>query len=238
MRKLSWLVLLIVFVSSVQAETPEQRDQRMKWWRDARFGMFIHFGLYSSVGGEFKGQKTNGVGEWIMHDLKIPPKEYEETLVPMFNPAKFDAGKIVGIAKDAGMKYIVITSKHHDGFSLYDSKANDYNVMRTPFKRDIMKELSEATHAQGVTMCWYHSIWDWHHPLAHGQTYPQYAKVMRNQLTELITNYGHIGVLWFDGEWDKEWNDQYGRDLYNYLRAKQPDLIINNRIGKTRAGMT
>src|SRR5205085_966096 len=129
-------------------ETPQQRDARMKWWREARFGMFIHWGLYAIPAGEWKGKAEDGAGEWIMHQMHIPVAEYEP-LVHQFNPAKFDADKWAAIARGAGMKYIVITSKHHDGFSLFDSKFGDYNVMDTPFKRDIMKELSTATRAAG-----------------------------------------------------------------------------------------
>src|SRR6187551_2755186 len=124
MSRLFIVGLICSFACSViaQSETPQQHDQRMKWWRDGRFGMFIHWGLYAVAGGEWKGEPVKGAGEWIMHTAKIPPKEYEETLVPQFNPVKFDAKKWVAIAKGAGMKYIVITSKHHDGFSLYDSQ--------------------------------------------------------------------------------------------------------------------
>lgn len=219
-------------------ETPQQHDARMGWWRDARFGMFIHFGLYSSVGGGWHGKTTPSAGEWIQDTLKIPADEYSRELLPAFNPVKFDAKQWVQIAKDAGMKYIVITSKHHDGFALFDSKYGDFNVMQTPFKRDIMKELADAAHAEGIEICWYHSIMDWHQPLAHGEDFPKYRdQIMRPQLKELLTNYGKIGVLWFDGEWIKEWTEEQGRDLYAELREIQPDIIINNRISKARAGM-
>ena len=171
------MALLPVFTSMAQTETPQQRDERMAWWREARFGMFIHWGLYSVAAGEWKGQPTKGAGEWIMHDMKIPVSEYE-TLVPQFNPVKFDAKKWVEIARGAGMKYIVITTKHHDGFSLYDSQANPYNVMKTPFKRDIMKELSDAAHSDDVKICWYHSILDWHHPDANKEHWADYSKVL------------------------------------------------------------
>ena len=230
------MALLPVFTSMAQTETPQQRDERMAWWREARFGMFIHWGLYSVAAGEWKGQPTKGAGEWIMHDMKIPVSEYE-TLVPQFNPVKFDAKKWVEIARGAGMKYIVITTKHHDGFSLYDSQANPYNVMKTPFKRDIMKELSDAAHAADVKMCWYHSILDWHHPQS-GADFPEYSKMMHAQIKELLTNYGPIGIMWFDGDWIKEWTEEQGQELYQFCREQQPSVIVNNRVGKGRQGMS
>jgi alpha-L-fucosidase len=218
-------------------ESPRQRDARMNWWREARFGMFIHWGLYAIPAGEWKGKPENGAGEWIMNQMHIPPAEYGQ-LIHQFNPQKFDANKWAAIARDAGMKYIVITSKHHDGFSLFDSKFGDYNVMDTPFKRDIMKELSTATRAAGLQMCWYHSILDWHDPNAQtDETFPKYEQRLRNQVTELLTKYGPIGVMWFDGDWIKQWNDQRGQELYKLCRSVQPSVIVNNRVGHQRSGM-
>jgi alpha-L-fucosidase len=232
------------------AETKAQRDQRMKWWREAKFGMFVHWGLYAIPGGEWDGKPVNGIGEWIMNNAKIPVADYEK-LAGQFNPVKYDAKRWAQIAKDAGVRYIVITSKHHDGFCLWDSKVSNYDVMdATPFKRDILKELSAACQEQGLTLCFYHSIMDWHHPDAQAPSYPNYngakpnpnwpryaEQYLRPQLKELLTNYGHIGVMWFDGEWIKDWSDAQGTALYNELRTIQPDLIINNRIGKSRKGM-
>jgi alpha-L-fucosidase len=212
----------------------------MAWWRAARFGMFIHFGLYSIPAGKWHGTSTTGTAsEWLIHDLKLDANEYARELLPQFNPTKFDAERWVRIAKDAEMKYIVVTTKHHDGFCLFDSQFTDYDVMSTPFQRDIMKELSDAARRQGITICWYYSIMDWHHPDAQSpESWPRYVEVMKGQLKELLTNYGRIGVLWFDGEWDPKWTEQQGRALYAYLRNIQPDLIINNRIGNTRAGFS
>ncbi|MEJ2701307.1 MAG: alpha-L-fucosidase [Sedimentisphaerales bacterium] len=227
------------------------RDGRMAWWRDARFGMFIHWGLYAIPAGEWKGKQIPGIGEWIMQTAHVPVSEYEQ-LAKQFNPVKFDAHRWVQIAKNAGMKYIVITSKHHDGFCLWDSKVSDYDVMdATPFKRDILGELSEACKKQGVRLCFYHSIMDWHNPDAQAPFYPNYndgsrtnpnfpryvENYLKPQLKELITNYGPLGVLWFDGEWIKDWTEPQGKDLYNYVRSLQPDIIINNRVGKGRKGM-
>ncbi len=227
------------------------KDQRMKWWREARFGMFIHWGLYAVPAGEWKGKQIPGIGEWIMERADIPVAEYEQ-LTKRFNPVRFNADEWVRIAKNAGMKYIVITSKHHDGFCLWDSKVTDYDIVdATPFKRDVLGELSKACKKQGVKLCFYHSIMDWHHPDAQAPFYPNYndtkqsnpnfaryaENYMRPQLKELIANYGPLGVLWFDGEWIKDWTEPQGKDLYNFVRGLQPDIIINNRVGKGRKGM-
>ncbi|MBN1846543.1 MAG: alpha-L-fucosidase [Sedimentisphaerales bacterium] len=227
-------------------ETPQQRDARMHWWRDARFGMFIHWGLYAIPAGEWQG--NTGHAEWIRHTAKIPITEYDR-FVPQFNPVKFDADAWVRMAKRAGMKYIVITSKHHDGFCLWDSKQTDYDVMNTPFRRDILRELTDACKRQGVRMCFYHSIMDWHHPdylprrdwekadrPEGGADYNRYIPYLKNQLRELVSRY-QPGVLWFDGEWEDTWTHPMGRDLYGFVRSLQPDIIINNRVDKGRRGM-
>lgn len=231
-----------------RAETPEQRDARMAWWREARFGLFIHWGLYAVPAGEWKGETRHA--EWIRTTAQIPLEVYDE-FAPRFNPVKFDPADWVRLAKQAGMKYIVITSKHHDGFCLFDSAFTDFDVMdATPFKRDIMAELSEECRKQGITMCWYHSIMDWHHPdylprrtweadirSAEGADMDRYISYMKNQVQELLSHYGRIGVLWFDGEWEATWTRERGIDLYGFVRSLQPDIIINNRVGVGRAGM-
>jgi alpha-L-fucosidase len=251
MRLLAILLLLSTSLSAQTdylKESQADRDKRMSWWRDATFGMFIHWGAYAVPAGIYKGQEVKGIGEWIMHTANIPIPEYE-AFVKQFNPVKFDADAWVRTAKDAGIKYIVITSKHHDGFSLWDSKVTDYDVMdASPFKRDILKELSDACKKHGVLLCFYHSIMDWHQPDAeskkdytHQQTAnPDWARYretyLKPQLAELIRKYDPA-VLWFDGEWIPEWTEPQGKDLYNYLRSIKPSLIINNRVGKGRAGM-
>ncbi len=183
-----------------------------------------------------------------MHRAHIPVDQYEP-LARQFNPVKFDAKEWVQIAKNAGMKYIVITSKHHDGFCLFNSALTDYDIMdATPFKRDIMKELADQCHRQGIKICWYHSIMDWHHTdylprrkwekrSADGADYDRYVAYMKGQLKELVTRYGDIGILWFDGEWEKTWTHERGKDLYDYVRSLQDDIIINNRVDKGRKGM-
>jgi alpha-L-fucosidase len=235
------MVVLLAIVSTcptaapaaLPEETKEQTDQRMAWWRDAKFGMFIHWGLYAVPAGEWKGKPVEGYGEWIQSTARIPEKGYAE-LQHQFNPTKYDAKKWVETAKRAGVKYIVITSKHHDGFCLFDSKLTDYDIMGTPYGRDLLKPLADECHRQGIKICWYHSILDWHQPDAKGDRFPNYEKHLRGQLRELLSNYGEIGVLWFDGEWIPEWNEAQGRDLEKYLRSLQPSLIVNNRVGKRK----
>jgi alpha-L-fucosidase len=213
-------------------ETTEQRDTRMAWWRQARFGMFIHWGLYAVLAGEHKGRRVGGIGEWIMHRAKIPIPEYEK-LVPQFNPVKFNAGQWAQIAKDAGMRYMVITSKHHDGFCIFDSKLTDYDIMATPFKRDILKELAEACRKKDVRFGFYHSIMDWHHP-DQNRSFPRYEQHLRGQVAELLTHYGRIDVMWFDGEWIRQWNRDKGRSLLALCRKLQPAVVVNNRVGKRK----
>jgi alpha-L-fucosidase len=232
-------------------DKPLPKEERMQWWHEARFGMFIHWGLYAIPAGEWKGQKIPGLGEWIMNNAKIPVSEYEK-LAGEFNPVKFDAEQWVQIAKNAGMKYIVITSKHHDGFCMWDSKVTNYDIMdATPFKRDVLKELSEACKKNGIRLCFYYSIMDWHNPDAQAPFYPNYNNsklsnpnfsryvedYMKPQIKELITNYGPLGVLWFDGEWVGDWTEAMGKDMYNYVLGIQPDIIVNNRVGKGRKGL-
>ena len=228
-------------------ETPAQRDARLAWFRDARFGMFIHWGVYSVPAGEWNGK--TGYGEWFLEETKLPVSQYEK-FADQFNPVKFDAKAWVRMAKDAGMKYIVITSKHHDGFGLWDSQLTDWDIGRTPFKRDPLKELADACKEAGLTFCFYHSIMDWHHPdwgtrrawndLAANAGAPdmdRYTTYMKGQLKELLTGYGPIGILWFDGEWESPWTHERGVDLNRYVRSLQPNIIVNNRVGKGRSGM-
>ena len=228
---------------SAASETPAERDARLKWFREARFGMFIHWGLYSQAAGEFDGKPTPGAGEWIMADLKVPVSKYQ-SLVPQFNPVKFDAREWVRVAKNAGMKYITITTKHHDGFAIYPSTRTDWCITSTPFRRDPLKELAAACQEEGITLCFYYSTMDWHHPdylprpvwndvATNEADFEKYVAYMKGELKDLLTNYGPIGTLWFDGCWEPTWTRERGQDLYAYLRTIQPTLIINNRVGAT-----
>jgi len=235
-------------------ETEAERDQRMKWWREARFGMFIHWGLYAVPAGEYKGQRSTRIGEWIMEWANIPRAEYEK-FASQFNPVKFDAHEWVGIAKNAGMKYIVITSKHHDGFAMYRSQVSNYDIVdATPYHEDPIKALAAEAKKQGLKFCFYYSILDWHHPSAYVDApgkdptagnrttkmrpggKEDYVAYMKGQLRELITNYDPA-VLWFDGEWQDWWSEEDGEDLYRFVRGLKPNIIINNRVGKGRQGM-
>jgi len=213
---------------------------RMAWWREARFGMFIHWGLYAVPAGEWNGKTS--YGEWILDSARIPVDQYEP-LRDRFNPTRFNAAEWARMAKDAGVRYIVITTKHHDGFALFDSTVSDYDVMATPFKRDIMKELVEACRAAGLRIGWYHSIMDWHHPdylprrgwekrPAQGASFDRYVEYLKGQVRELLTTYGPIDVMWFDGQWEATWTHERGLDLYRYVRGLQPGIIVNNRVDK------
>ena len=234
-------------VRDYMSEVPAAKDARMAWWRQARFGMFIHWGLYALPAGQWQGRESSGTGEWIMNSAQIPVTEYEK-LAADFNPANFDADQWVQLAKNAGMKYIVITSKHHDGFCLWDSKVGDYDIVdSTPYKKDIIRALAEACKKYAVKFGCYYSIMDWHHPdylprrdwenrSADGADLQRYIAYMKAQLKELITEYD-LDILWFDGEWESTWTHEAGVDLYNYVRSLKPDIIINNRVDTGRQGM-
>jgi alpha-L-fucosidase len=222
-------------------------DPRLDWWRDARFGMFIHWGLYAIPAGEWDGRTDHG--EWIRETAHIPVEEYEK-LRDRWNPVKFDADAWVRAAKAAGMRYVVITTKHHDGFCNFDSKLTDWDVMSTPFRRDVMKEMADACRREGLRICWYHSIMDWHHPdylprrdweknirPADGADFSRYVAYLRGQVRELLTRYGPIGVMWFDGEWESTWTHEQGVALYRLCRELQPDVIVNNRVDVGRNDM-
>jgi len=237
-------LILAPFVAPA-AESAAAHDQRMAWFRDARFGLFIHWGVYSVPAGAWDGH-TN-YGEWFLEETKMPVSQYEK-FAGQFNPVKFDAKEWVRLAKEAGMKYIVITSKHHDGFGMFRSDQTDWCIKSTPFQRDPLKELAEACREAGLKLCFYHSIMDWHHPdwgtrrawndkATGAPDMDRYTAYMKAQLKELMTRYGPLGILWFDGEWETPWTHERGLDLYDYVRSLQPNIIINNRVGKARAGM-
>jgi len=250
MRRFYLLLPVAFLLSALGLEAQEgsinQQDTRMEWWRDARFGMFIHWGLYAIPAGEWDG-KTE-YGEWIRHSAKIPIETYD-TFQDRFNPVKFNADMWVKTARDAGMKYIVITSKHHDGFCMFNTKQTSFNIMQTPFGRDVMKELADACRKYDLRFCFYYSIMDWHHPdylprrewekerSTDGADYDRYVSYMKAELEELLTQYGDIGVLWFDGEWESTWNEKYGKEIYTFVRSLQPNIIINNRVGAGRMDM-
>jgi alpha-L-fucosidase len=260
MKKLFLHFLIIIFSANFsfaqEAQQPLNDDERMAWWRDASFGMFIHWGAYAVPGGARNGEVCRGGAEWIMDKLDYTIDDYEKDVVAKFNPVKFNADEWVAMAKDAGMKYIVLTSKHHDGFCLWDSEITDYDIMEaSPFQRDIVSELAEACERGGIKFCFYHSIVDWHHPQAQAPLYPNYnagqkdqsvvnpefpkyyENYLKPQVKELLTNYGDIGVVWFDGDWIADYTTEMGKEFYDYIREIQPNTIVNNRVDKGRMGM-
>ncbi|MDB6017597.1 MAG: Alpha-L-fucosidase [Pedosphaera sp.] len=250
----SLLILALTFFALVtQAEdaaqttpeTKEQRDARMKWWRDARFGMFIHWGVYSVPAGVWNGEESRHIGEWLMLDYKIPVTEYS-ALTEQFNPVDFDANKIVKIAKDAGMNYIVITAKHHDGFAMFHSKVTPYNIYdATPFKRDPLAELAAACKRQHMKLGFYYSqAQDWHHAggaaakgghwdkAQDGDMDEYLDKVAIPQVKEILSNYGPVAELWFDTPVGMT-KERAAKFLL--LFKLQPGIIINNRLDSAKA---
>lgn len=228
-------------------ETAEQHNARMKWWREARFGLFIHWGIYSVPAGTWQEKQIPGIGEWIMNRGKIPVADYAK-FAEQFNPVKFDADSWVRLAKEAGMKYIVITSKHHDGFAMYKSATSPFNIYdATPFKRDPLKELAAACQKHGVKLGFYYSqAQDWHHrggsanggqwdKAQEGDMTAYIRDIAVPQVKEILTNYGPIAVLW----WDTPTGMNRERaDLLAPLLKLQPGLITNNRLGGGYMGDT
>jgi alpha-L-fucosidase len=255
-RSLLLVALLQTTAASLPAAEPaaasKARD-RLAWFNKAKFGLFIHWGPYAVPAGEWGG-KTD-YGEWIMLQADIPMAKYEG-LARQLNPVKFDAKEWVTLAKDAGMNYLVITAKHHDGFAMYDSKLTDYDIVDwTPFKRDPVKELAHESRKAGLNFSVYYSIVDWHHPDFpakysqirkqfpdgyHGAPRPEadirkYADYQMGQVKELLTNYGDIGILWFDGGGSFRNRDRksllQGETLVDMIHTLQPQTLINNRLG-------
>lgn len=240
------LVLLLLcctlkaFSQNGYTPTAENLKARAEF-EQARFGMFIHWGLSSVLGD----------GEWVMQQKNIKVEDYHR-LLKVFNPVDFNAKTWVSIAKGAGMKYITLITRHHDGFSNFDTKQSDWNIMNTHYKRDIVKEIADECHRQGIKICFYYSLLDWYrtdYPYETGKTghgtgrtqksdYASYLKFMKNQLTELLTNYGEISTIWFDGHWDQLENDhdkslqskidwKYD-EIYALIHKLQPQCMIGN----------
>ena len=220
-------------------------EQRMAWWREARFGMFLHWGLYAIPAGKWTDHQNHG--EWIRTTAQIARDTYSE-LQARWDPSNFDADAWARMAKDAGMKYVVITSKHHDGFCLFDSDVSEWDVGNAPNKRDIMQELSDACRRHGLRFCTYHSIMDWHHPdylprrgwekdrPDQGADFDRFERYLHAQVTEVITRY-RPAVMWFDGEWEKTWTHERGVRLFELCRTLAPEMIVNNRVDVHRQGM-
>jgi alpha-L-fucosidase len=244
MKQLITLLLGIFLCAGIMAQeytpTPENIKAR-EWFNAARFGLFIHWGPFS----------IPGSGEWVMNERGITVKNYSR-LANFFNPVDFNAAQWVSIAKNAGMKYITLITRHHDGFSMWDTKYSDFSIMHTPYRKDIVKLLADECHKQGIQLNLYYSLLDWRrddYPHESGRTgqksgrkgkgdYASYLQFMKNQLTELLTNYGSIGGIWFDGHWDQtapegekdrssRINWQYN-ELYSLIHTLQPQCMIGN----------
>ncbi|HVS93548.1 MAG TPA: alpha-L-fucosidase [Mucilaginibacter sp.] len=255
-RKVSIALLMLICSASIASaqkkrignETEAQKKKRMEWWTDARFGMFIHWGLYS----------LGARHEWLKHNEHMTNEEYEKYF-KRFDPDHFDPHKWARAAKAAGMKYAVLTTKHHEGFCLFDSKYTDYKAMNTPAHRDLVKEYVQAFREEGLKVGFYYSLLDWHHPdytaddaypltqvdtsqanydrINKGRDMNKYREYLRNQVRELMTNYGKIDILWLDWSWDKgAKHGKWGKDwdavnLLKMVRQLQPGIIVNNRLG-------
>ena len=227
------------------------RDARMAWWRDARFGMFIHWGLYSGAGGAWDGKVyPQHYAEWIQHWAGVPCNEYERQMRPLFKPAKGFADQWAQLAEDAGMRYAVLTSKHHDGFTLFNS-AQPYSVGNTiaistnisPAGRDVAREFADAMRARGLRPGFYYSLLDWQHPDAYEMALPAYPRTdaprdharytayVRAHVNELLTGYGPLSTIWFDYSDETRQGAAWGAgQLMADMRAAQPGILVNNRL--------
>lgn len=221
---------------------PGPDSESLAKWQEWRYGMFIHWGPVSLKGTEIGWSRGR----------EVKREEYDQ-LCKRFAPDAFDAAEWVRIAQDAGMRYMVITSKHHDGFCIWNSALTDYDMTATPFQRDILKELSEACKAAGLPFGTYHSILDWYQPdyntegLQGGPGYAlpegvapsmdRYQEYMHGQLREIVTQYGPLHSMWFDGEWEKSWTPERGWQLLRFCRELDPKMLVNNRVGGGRRGM-
>ena len=244
MKKLAILGFVLLFVLQLKAQDYVPAASNLKqraWFNDARFGLFIHWGPFS----------IPGSGEWVMNERKLNVHNYTN-LKDFFNPTAFNAAQWVTMAKNAGMKYITLITRHHDGFSMWDTQYSDFNIMNTPYKKDIVKMMADECHKQGIQLYLYYSLLDWRredYPHETGRTgqnsgrtgkgdYASYLQFMKNQLTELLTKYGEIGGIWFDGHWDQTApegeKDRTSRidwkydEIYSLIHKLQPQCMIGN----------
>jgi alpha-L-fucosidase len=237
MKTIRFLVILFAVVPGngvlcAQTYHPSESNlQARQWFQDAKFGMFIHWGVYSVAAD----------GEWVMEIKKMPISEYEK-LAPQFNPTEFNAAEIVSLAKAAGMKYITITSKHHDGFAMWATKQTKWNIVdATPYGKDPLKQLAEECRKQGIKLFFYHSQLDWHNPdywplgntghaagRPEGGDFNRYLDFMDAQLTELLTQYGDVAGIWFDGLWDKPTADWQLQRTYSLIHKLRPAALIGS----------
>lgn len=230
MKKLLFLILPLVCYTCNDNQTSYTKEEKLEWWKDARFGMFIHWGPVSLKGTEIS---------WSRGGSGIPVEEYD-ALYKQFNPVSFNALEWVKLAKAAGMKYIVFTSKHHDGFCMWDTKYTDFNIMNSPFKRDVMKELAEACKKEGIALGFYHSTCDWHNPdfpltspggsvKRESSNLDRYTEYLKNQSVEIIQKYGPLLVMWYDVP--QQFDSIRGQGVIDRIREIQPNILVNNRSG-------
>jgi len=244
----TFLMILLLIISQISPaqlpkETEAQKMQRMKWWTDSRFGMFIHWGLYAMPARH----------EWVKNRERLTNEQYQKYF-ELFNPDLYNPKEWARMAREAGMKYVVLTAKHHEGFCLFDSKFTDYKSTNTPVKKDLIKEYVEAFRAEGLKVGFYYSLIDWHHPdytidrnhpqrqesdtayirLNKGKDMSKYREYMKNQVRELLTNYGEISIIWFDfsfpGKNGKGRNDWDSENLLKLARSLQPGIIVDDRL--------
>lgn len=243
MKKIAWQLLVFIFsIGMAHAQTNDANAEaaKMKWWKDAKFGMFIHWGVYSALAGTYEGNKIPGIGEWIMNRAKIPIDKYKP-YAKQFNPVKYNPEAWVKMAKNAGVKYIVITSKHHDGFALFDTRASDWNVVdATPYGKDLLKPLVAACRKEGIRIGFYYSqAQDWTHPggaainghwdkAQDGDMDAYLDKIAVPQVKEILSNYGDIDILWWDTPKDMT---PARAEKFLPILEQHPHLITNNRLG-------
>lgn len=248
-NKILTTILMLCISTFLFPQDIIKEQKRMQWFKDAKFGLFLHWGLFSVTAGDWKNKPAKGYEHFMLYE-RIPWKEYAK-IANDFNPVKYDADKIVREAKNAGMKYIVITAKHHDGFAMYNSKSSDYNIVKTtPYHKDPMIDLAKACKKYGLKLCFYYSLgrdWQdpdvptnwpvkagrsntWDYPNEDAKKFSAYfERKVKPQVRELLTHYGPIGILWFD---TPELIDKSeSEELFNMIREIQPDCIINSRIG-------
>lgn len=245
-------LLWIAGTGGAVQETPAERDARMAWWREARFGMFVHWGLYSGLAGTWEGKPVGKRGgmEWIQERVKADTETYAKKAIPLFRPSADFARGWARLAKEAGCRYVVFTTKHHEGFALHDSKVSDFDA-GSVLGRDLVREIVGAVRAEGLRVGFYHSVIDWHHDqyayarsrqLPHplkGKPYPngerdhaKYIAYLHAQVDELVSNYGTVDILWWDYssqdfQGDEAWK---ATELMAKVRARQPAIIMNNRL--------